>query len=155
MDDFIAKPFEMRVLERMLGRWLPGDALAAQAPAATEVAARGRDRALDSAVDLKTPGVLRDVLADDFAQLIPAYLVSIGEMPDKLPGAGEQGDLTEVERYAHSIKSASQNLGAWPLAELGERLETQAREKRLEDVSRQAHAMQQEFEKVRAVLEAY
>ncbi len=155
MDDFIAKPFEMRTLAQVLARWLQGDAMAAPAPAATGMAIEGRDRVTDSAVELKTLDVLRDVLGDDFAQLIPAYLVSIGEMLAKLPGAGEQRNLAEVERYAHSIKSASQNLGAWPLADLSERLETHARENRLVDVPKQVEAMRQELEKVRVVLEGY
>ncbi len=155
MDDFIAKPFQMRALEQTLARWLPGDAAAAKAPVATEVAVKGRDRATDSAVDPKALGVLRNALADDFAQLISAYLVSIGEMLDKLPSAGEQRDLAEVERYAHSIKSAGQNLGAWPLADLSERLETQARDNRLADVLEQVEAMRRELEKVRAVLGSY
>jgi len=155
MDDFIAKPFEMQTLEQMLLRWLPGQGVPPSPPPQPTVAAKKEEQPGDSVVDLKTLSVLRSVLGDDFDQLIPAYLVNIEEMLAKLPSAYERKNLTEVERYAHSVKSASQNLGARHLAKMSEELEDQAHYNSFADVPQQVATMQKEFKKVQAILERF
>jgi len=151
MDDFLAKPFGIQALKQMLERWLHGEDVRPEPQAPPMV----DERAGGATVDLQALNVLRELLEDEFEQLLPSYLENIDEMLGKLPAAHERGELTEVERYAHSIKSASQNLGAWPLAELGKRLERQAHEHDLHQVPEQVEAMRRELEKVRVVLESF
>lgn len=80
-----------------------------------------------AALDTTALRQLRDMMEDDFIQVIEAYLVDTpARLADISDGIAGQ-DLALVGRAAHSLKSTSQTVGAVMLARAAERLEDHMR----------------------------
>jgi PAS domain S-box-containing protein len=141
MDDFLAKPFALADLRRMVQHWLAGNPGVTPRTPSPPTLERGRLE------------LLRETMGEDFAELIPAYLQSLDEILAAFPGALEARDLGTLERLGHSVKSASKNIGAEALVALGLTLEIQAREGRLDRPEAQVEAIATELRRVRVVLE--
>jgi signal transduction histidine kinase/CheY-like chemotaxis protein/HPt (histidine-containing phosphotransfer) domain-containing protein len=130
MDDYITKPFEYNGLATILRQWLPGITLSNAGDHAT-IAARDSlpTTADDTRVTLNL-GVLarqRAAMGEDFDDLIAAFQESVRDILEALPTALAAGDAKLVERLAHSMKSASANVGAVRLMALSRELEAEAR----------------------------
>jgi len=67
-------------------------------------------------------------MGEDFVELIPAYLSSVEEILEALPAAETVQNIKEMQRYSHSIKSASNNVGATTLAKLAAEMEFEAQQ---------------------------
>jgi PAS domain S-box-containing protein len=122
MDDFIAKPFQLSRLEEVLGNWLAAQTGSGpeREAAATEVQSADAD---GPTLDRQQLAKMRDMLGDDFGELIDAFVQSTDDILRGLPEARRQGDFTTLERLAHSMKSAARNVGAARLGNLAEQLE--------------------------------
>ncbi len=108
MDDYLAKPIELRDLAGKLDRWLP---IAAVAPPL--------DRAVLAGISGGNVGVDREILAD-FRRVNDDDALS-------LTLAVERADLPQVITASHRIKGASRMIGASGLASVCETLETASR----------------------------
>ncbi len=96
--------------------------------------------------------MLKDVMADEFGDLI---LVYIKDSDDRLPlihDALAAADATQLRELAHSFKGASANISAAPLAELCFRLESAARDGHLADADVLVAAIESEYQQVAALL---
>ncbi|MFN7085047.1 MAG: ATP-binding protein [Burkholderiales bacterium] len=155
MDDYLAKPFLRGQLAAVLARWRPsrtasaaGDGTAVAAADADADAAGGEaidPLAIESLrqLDAGRPGIFHSILQkylDSTRQLVMA----IGQAPD--------GELKEVERAAHSLKSSSARLGARRLAQLASEIEMAARSGAAQRVRVHARRLEAEFEPVAAAL---
>jgi PAS domain S-box-containing protein len=111
MDDFLAKPVSLEQLRHMLARWMPVH------PAADTARPHGLDR-----------DVL-DTLADELGDaaivesLVESYLSELASRSADIQRAAAAGELAQVRRKAHALKSSSQMLGLAELGELCRRLE--------------------------------
>ena len=135
MNDFVAKPIEMRIMDRTLRRWLPEDKIISNKNAA-ETAVKEEQTSdvkpdskinpllwqmegIDVMVGMKYSGedasLYRDVLSD--------YMDTIEEKADLIEKAVEQGDLETYTIEVHSLKSTSKSIGAMELSELAKDLE--------------------------------
>jgi HPt (histidine-containing phosphotransfer) domain-containing protein len=88
-------------------------------------------------------------LDDDLELLLELIEVYVEDAPNifsRLSQALEGGDLESAEREAHSMKSASANVGAERTREVSRLAEIAAREKRSEDVAGLFARMKQEFD---------
>ncbi|MEN8177943.1 MAG: response regulator [Pseudomonadota bacterium] len=155
MDAYIAKPFSSNDLASVLQRWLgteesPTANVGADSPATpAQLPANS-----DGTINMAQIDAMREALDEDFVELIPAFVQSIESILTSFPSAIIEENTTELQRLAHSIKSASANVGADRLSNLGYHMEMQAREDRLKSVDEQLEAIESEFERVREVLEA-
>ncbi len=108
---------------------------------------------MTGSVDIETLTMLKEVMEDDFPQLISTFLddatVRIGQLTDLL----DAKDCDELRLCAHSLKGSSSNLGALPLSELCFEVETKAKEQQLEGLEISIATIKQEFEVVKSVLE--
>ncbi len=108
---------------------------------------------MTGSVDTETLTMLKDVMEDDFPQLITTYLddasARIGQLSDLIAAA----DHEELRHCAHSLKGSSSNLGAMPLSELCFEIETKAKEQQLDGIEPCVDNIKQEFEVVKSVLE--
>ncbi len=152
MDDFLSKPFGLNDLQVLLDVWLKQGRAAE-----TERQRQGRSGAAAGAVsedpvDIKVLNGLKQLLEEDYEDLLPAYVTSVTGILRDLRKLDAEGECESVERGAHSIKSASGNLGAKHLASLAEGLERQAHFRRVEDLNRHLHSMETEFERVKQAL---
>ena len=123
MDDFIAKPVSMPDLHAMLLRWLPHKP-------AFESSALQRIAALESA----NPRGLVQRVADLFVD-------SASRQQESLRAAIQRGDLGEVRKICHALKSSAANVGAMQLSVIAEEIERAAASHDAEAVSRLATSL--------------
>jgi signal transduction histidine kinase/CheY-like chemotaxis protein/sugar lactone lactonase YvrE len=122
MDDFIGKPFTLEELHATLSRWLPVAPAAARGHTAVDPTATmvGLDRAALAGIRaLDRPDKPRLL-----PRLVALYTTSSTQLAEELRAAMGGGDLEAGRRIAHSLKSASANVGAGKLAQLSQALET-------------------------------
>lgn len=87
-------------------------------------------------------------------ELIATYVEDGAVQLDALRRAAEAGDIPEMVRPAHSLKSSSDNVGAVVLTTLCRALEADARAGSVASPTDRVRAIAQEFEAVRTALSA-
>jgi PAS domain S-box-containing protein len=146
MDEFLTKPVLLGVLRETLARFVePGEPppLGATSPPVTLA-----DGALDPAVAPRRTTVaplslqvLRDLVGDDpqvVRDFLHEYHRSATAMAAEARLAITQGDLVTVARVFHKLKSSSRSIGALPLGDLSNEIETAARDRDVRAVERLA-----------------
>jgi len=81
---------------------------------------------------------LRSSVSDDaafLAELVTDYLEDAREHVDTLQQAAADGQVEQLERTAHSLKSTSQTVGALALADVCRTIETLAHEGKLDQAA--------------------
>jgi HPt (histidine-containing phosphotransfer) domain-containing protein len=169
MDDYLGKPFTLEQLQAALARRLPpvapGDSGAGPGPnepsgievdleapeqaPATPLPARLDPRGLDQIRALQRPGAPSIV-----GKVIRIYLTSTPELLTAMRAGMVQRNSEAVRQAAHSLKSASANLGATGLAELCRALESQARGGGCPEPGVELEALETEFQQVHLELQA-
>jgi signal transduction histidine kinase/DNA-binding response OmpR family regulator/HPt (histidine-containing phosphotransfer) domain-containing protein len=160
MDDYLSKPFTQAQLAGVIGRWIAlplsssvhhDQAVPTLPPEAREVIQRDviNARALENIRALSQQG--GDALV---RKVIAAY---VGDVPQHLrtlhQAVGGQ-DADTVRRVAHSLKSASANVGAETLARLCKDLEQMGRNASVKGAATLLTDMEEEFQAVRQSLNA-
>lgn len=134
-DDYIAKPFKAQTLLAILSRWLddkPGDL--PPAPTSAESTQHSADKsvkektfdpsALDHLISLQHPSggnAIRQRVFDTFEK-------SVARLLEQSEQAVNNNDAHALRIAAHSLKSASANVGAYELSRLARELELFARD---------------------------
>ncbi|HWJ93670.1 MAG TPA: response regulator, partial [Telluria sp.] len=160
MDDYLSKPFTQQQLGAVLGRWiaLPLSSTVHHdeepprlPPESVEVIQRDviNLAALDNIRALSREG--GDALVQ---KVIAAYVDDAPQHLRTLRQAIEIEDPTSVRKVAHSLKSASANVGAQKLAQLCKEMEHLGRAETTEGAAGILTDMEQEFQAVRHSLTA-
>jgi signal transduction histidine kinase/CheY-like chemotaxis protein len=181
MDDYLAKPVTRGELERCLHRWCrprPTDGAArvaaptdvpAAADSATEsgapeaepakldtpvvdAATMGALASKDGVLDLDVLGDLRLVLGDETERLVGVFLEDVPQQIIKLEAAALGPDFAMLRDIAHSLKSASANLGAMALSAAAKRVELGARMQTLDRPAVAVALVASEFDRAREAL---
>jgi len=167
MDDYLSKPFTQQQLAAVIGRWIALP-LAGREPAdepAVEIAPAMPLPARSAAA----PGLLRDepvnsmalenirALSRDAGNLLVQKVVAafVGDTPRHLTALRQALaglDADSVRRVAHSLKSASANVGAARLATLCRELEQLGRTGSIASAAPLLADMEREFQSVRQSL---
>ena len=82
-----------------------------------------------SVLDVTVLDDLREVMEDEFHNILASYLENAPLQLEMLEDAAKAGDIDTMVRPAHSLKSSSANVGAVRVSELAKEIETNAREK--------------------------
>jgi PAS domain S-box-containing protein len=153
MDDYLAKPFSQDQLRETLARWVQPRSDAER----TTIDAGARSvtpdepvidpAALDAIRQLQRPGEPSLI-----ARIVGAYHEQSPRLISTLRGAAQVQDAQAVARAAHSLRSASANLGASRLAVMCKTLEASARDERLDGIPAMLEALEHEYRKVSAAL---
>lgn len=110
---------------------------------------------MGDAIDSVRLNALKEALgAEDFAEVVAAFITSLGSLLKEMVQAIREGDSVTLQRLAHSAKSASANLGAVRLSAQAQQLETLAQQGEVSDMLDRIAAMKKEFEQVCAILQA-
>ncbi len=87
-----------------------------------------------------------------YNELVELYLQDTPLQLSLLETAITASNRNETERIAHSLKSASGTVGATTVSEYSRKLETAARTEGAEELVVLFHAVEDEFEKIQALL---
>jgi len=171
MDDYIAKPFTLEKLRAALSRRVslaaaaePARAAAAASvaqPNTVEVAMTASESKNDAGARSLDPRALEQIRALDrpgspsmLGKVIEVYLTTTPQLLSAMRAGMEQRDAEAIRQAAHSLKSASANLGATSLADLCKELEAQARAGDCPKSIAEIDALEAEFQQVQVELEA-
>jgi HPt (histidine-containing phosphotransfer) domain-containing protein len=125
MNDYLAKPIRADELAAALKRMRP--LLSRDAPSE------------EGEISLEPAALqnLRDIGGDEFlAELVDVFLADAPALIASLRSSLERRDTEELRRAAHALKSNGATLGAATFAELCHTVEQQAKEGRLEGISK-------------------
>jgi signal transduction histidine kinase/DNA-binding response OmpR family regulator/HPt (histidine-containing phosphotransfer) domain-containing protein len=160
MDDYLSKPFTQQQLAAVIGRWIALPLVATVhhdeepprlPPESVEVIQREviNRAALDAIRALSKDG--GDALVQ---KVVAAYVDDTPQHLQTLRRAISVADPTSVRKVAHSLKSASANVGAQKLAQLCKEMEHLGRADTTEGADVILTDMEQEFQAVRESLTA-
>lgn len=104
-------------------------------------------------LDDKVIDKLRRDMGEDAVLVIESFVESIDEFLSDIENRTEQTPRKDLHRWAHTIKSSAESIGAMRLAHLAAQLEASYSKRREIDLGRQLHSMQLEYRRVNASLE--
>lgn len=107
---------------------------------------------MTSHLDLDTLRELREVMAQEFDDLIEAYLSDTRIRIDEVRAAIGEQDAHQVRELVHSLKGSCCNIGAVTLAEWCQKAENIAREGELDGVMPVIDEIQRQFVEVSSAL---
>ncbi|MEN5266280.1 ATP-binding protein [Stenotrophomonas sp. TWI587] len=166
MDDYLSKPINRETLQAVLARWgnVVADVVAdetAQAPShATTPVTPGppssmRDETPAAVLDQDVLDELLEVIGEDTARIIGVFLDDTPPLIRQLQDASVAADLDQLRALAHSLKSASANVGAMALSSAAWRIEHDARAGTLERPAVAVALLIAEFARARIALAGY
>jgi two-component system, sensor histidine kinase and response regulator len=153
MDDYVSKPVKLVELGAVLERWVSKeDEEEAEADTTTPAREVG-----EGSVDLSVLLGLRELQEVDepdiLNELIELFVKEVPSELEALREAAQRGDAQNVEQIAHTLKGSSANMGAIRMEALCTELEEMGRSEELAAVPAQISRLEEEFGRVRAVLE--
>ena len=167
MDDYLSKPFKEYQLIDVLSNWFEPEILA-QASIEADAGVHGLDNEKhpetnvepqDAEADEITSGLDQSVIEplrvgkpDLWKRLVGIYMQTTPESLVALEQAIADADASTVRSVAHTVKSASANLGATRLSDLCRQLEAAAQEARLDDSEALYARIRREFSNVSSAL---
>jgi len=120
MNDYLAKPFNRQQLIDILDRWLnnqKNEQAVSKAQQQESNLKPGRSLNYGQLSNMKA------TIGPVFNELIPAYLEQSDEMISSMMDLLDNNKISTLERYAHSMKSSSLNVGADSVSEYSLTLE--------------------------------
>jgi signal transduction histidine kinase/CheY-like chemotaxis protein len=123
MDDYLSKPFNEGDLKRLLRKWISKKKEEVDSIPGHDPHGSGKDEILDEEVLEKLKLFQRKGKPNLMIRTIEAYLAHTQKRVAAMRDALQEGDAKTLSRLAHSLKSASANVGAIQLALICERLE--------------------------------
>ena len=158
MDDFVSKPYNLRTLRGVLGRWVGGRGTSVELPSPRTGASPESDSAGDSPI---SESALEEILELDrlngggvFARFSHTFLEAVPVTLDNLRTAVGKGDVGGITVAAHALKGASLNVGAEAMASASLELEELGRSGTSEGAAPLAAKLDELYLAVKEALEA-
>jgi HPt (histidine-containing phosphotransfer) domain-containing protein len=148
MDDYLSKPFTAAQVNEILGRWLPRRETRVE-PAAVSPVATQVERSATTVLDrsrLEQIRALRGAgMPSVLGRVIKLFLDGAPGQIAVLRAAAAAADAARLREVAHSLKSASANLGATDFSDGCRELEMMGRAGRLEGAADAVAALERSF----------
>ncbi|MDX2507146.1 MAG: Hpt domain-containing protein [Gammaproteobacteria bacterium] len=106
-----------------------------------------------NSIDFNTLNELKEIMGDDFDELISTFISDGKIQLDKLKLAIDSTSASEIRRIAHTLKGSCANLGAHPLSEICNKLERNATDNKLGEAKDLFEKIKTEYEQVKKALE--
>jgi HPt (histidine-containing phosphotransfer) domain-containing protein len=153
MDDYIAKPVRLEVLEAALARWVPLNTTASNPNGSTKTAAVDRE-SIDPEVMIELLDLSRSYTNGDFlGELMDIFFGELSSRLASIREASSHGRLAELDERAHEFKGSCLSLGLARMAAFCGQIEALAREGTAEGVLALLEQIEREAEVVRPLLE--
>ena len=107
------------------------------------------------AIDEDALSVVRDIMENEFPELVDSYLAEASRLIADLERAAAASDPGGLQRAAHSLKSSSANIGAARLAATARQLEAKGRSGDLSGAGSLVDSAKPLFDSVRRRLAVY
>ena len=156
MNDFVAKPIELRVLVNMVKKWLPVEKIKRDKGESREEEKKsGMEEHFDIA-DLDTESA-RKLLGSDklFWTVLREYYKNIPGKSKKIRDFVDSEDWANYTIEVHALKSSSKQIGAFVLARMAEQLEAAGNARDLELIRNSTPIMLAKYESYMEELAAY
>ncbi len=124
MNDFVAKPIEVKELITTIKRWLPPQKILENSTSVTPESAQPEDAGLVNCEGFDTETAVRALGSAELYHEITGEYYRSGK--DKLEGIRQAYEAENLEDYiirVHALKSSSRQIGAMELGSLAEKLE--------------------------------
>ncbi len=158
MNDFVAKPVELELLARVLGRYQAAGAPQAQPVEPAPEPPPPEESQAPQALNHEVLKQLASTLGDQGDSLLPSLIRTFIEGADSLQASAREalgrGDGPTLRRTMHTLKSNANTFGAHPLAVLCRDLERLSAEGDLANAGVALDGVAAEFARVRAALDA-
>ncbi len=105
-------------------------------------------------VDLDNLTMLKDLLGEKFIELVETFISDSAQRVTAMHSALSAGDIEQVRHQSHGLKGSCRNLGANPLGDLCQVMETQAHEGQLLEGEQQLAAIEKKLAAVNNALKA-
>ena len=156
MNDFAAKPIELRELTSKLKKWLPDDKIQKGV-----VVTKNQDTDTDSDPVLSYEGLDSDSAIKAigsvalYTKIVEEYYRFGSEKYDGIKSAYETEDIDNYTIRVHALKSSSRQIGAMALGSMAEELEKAGKAKDMETIREKTTPMLEVFSKLLDDLSAY
>ncbi len=160
MDDYIAKPFRTESLLRIINLWLSPEQLVTVEQPERDVNPKAELND-DSGLNIKALESLLDLISSDESDyefmnnIVTMYLHNASKILASLEQAWPEGDIENIRILTHTLKSSSNQLGAYRLGELCKEAEGDAINKQYDRSGKALELMQSEFVKVGKLFNDY
>ena len=111
-------------------------------------------QAIEKEINDKAEEWIAEYGADFLVELIDVYLEDASNRLIQLHAALASGDNETATREAHTLKSSSANVGAMGMSVIAKEIEAAARQGKTDKVAEKAQRMEDDFQLVKAALEA-
>lgn len=108
---------------------------------------------LPDPIDMEILDSLREVMEEDFPELLSLFLNGAPEQVASLTAFAEKDDSDGISKTTHSLKSSSANLGALTFSALCSDLESDTRLEKTASLLEKIKAIEIELMRVKSVLE--
>ncbi len=149
MDDYVSKPFSMDALRKVMGKFLQSGIIARQAM--EEEAEQDEDTQEKSLLDQGRLDMIRSLQRPDMPNFLKKIIVLYQQTSPALlrtiRDAVSSGDSVNLYEAAHSLKTASANLGAVELSVICKELEDLGHHKQSEAARELLDDLEESFQK--------
>ena len=154
MDDYVSKPVKREDLETVLERWISkSDRTTDAEPGEHSSGQEDESHALDRAVLADLRDLQEEGEPDLLKELMELFLVDVPLQLALLRKALDAGDVSSLERSAHTLRGSCSNMGARSMEALCAELEETLRSGGLGAAPQLISRLEEEFGRTRAELE--
>nr|WP_229489606.1 EAL domain-containing protein [Pseudoduganella namucuonensis] len=157
MDDYLAKPITLVELRHKLQKWLPhglGGATGALALAQAVPGEAAQEPSDAGPLDRAVFDKLREILGSALPHAVSPFLEDSPVYLSELEQAVQAGDCETARARSHALKGSSGNLGATMLAQLAQKIEELAINRRLDQIAPLLPGLRAEYNGVAGFLSA-
>ena len=151
-NDFMEKPIERSVLERVLRRNLPENKIIMRQVFVQEDAVIPQIQETDDIGEIEGLDIEQGIMycngRDAYISLLQAYCEDSDNTADLAKSSFENKDWTNYTIAVHGLKSALFSIGATGISDMAKQLEMAGKENRIEYIEEHHHEMMAEYEKL-------
>ena len=154
-QDFVAKPIELSVLERVLRRYIPENKiLKAEEESVEEKPSQKTEQILRMpGIDVEKGKAYCGGSIEDYLEVLAVYHQTGVQNIPNLQEYYTQKDWKNYVIIVHAVKSTSKGIGAFKLSKMAEKMELAVKKGREDYIHKHHEEMMEEYQRIQAIIE--